>query len=113
MKYSRWQAARQVIKFVLPYRLIVVISLLALLVTSSITLSIGQGVRLLIDQGIATASEQLLRQYVFLFWGLVLALGVGTFARFYAVTWLGERVIADIRMRVFNHLIYLHPGFFE
>ena len=113
MKYSRWQAARQVIKFVLPYRLIVVISLLALLVTSSITLSIGQGVRLLIDQGIATASEQLLRQYVFLFWGLVLALGVGTFARFYAITWLGERVIADIRMRVFNHLIYLHPGFFE
>ena len=45
--------------------------------------------------------------------GLAVALAVGTFARHYWVTWLGERVVADIRAKVFNHLIDLHPGFFE
>lgn len=44
---------------------------------------------------------------------LALALAVGTFARFYWVSWIGERVVTDIRRKVFSHLIYLSPGFFE
>lgn len=44
---------------------------------------------------------------------LVIALAFGTFARFYLVSWIGERVVADIRRRVFDHVIDLHPGFFE
>ena len=51
--------------------------------------------------------------FVFIFLLLVIALAAGTFTRYYWVTWLGERVIADIRSKVFNHLIHLHPGFFE
>ncbi len=43
----------------------------------------------------------------------MLGLAVGTFTRFYLVSWIGERVVADIRRQVFNHLIYLHPGFYE
>ncbi|MDC8445924.1 MAG: ATP-binding cassette domain-containing protein [Nitrosomonas sp.] len=86
---------------------------MALLFTAAITLSIGQGIRLLIDHGFATQSRMLLGQYVVIFLCLVLALAAGTFTRYYWVTWLGERVIADIRCSVFNHLIHLHPGFFE
>ncbi|NQD91480.1 ATP-binding cassette domain-containing protein, partial [Pseudomonas sp. CrR25] len=41
------------------------------------------------------------------------ALAIGTFTRFYLVSWIGERFVADIRKRVFNHLIGLHPGFYE
>ncbi|WP_341939481.1 ABC transporter transmembrane domain-containing protein [Marinimicrobium sp. C2-29] len=48
-----------------------------------------------------------------LFFVLVLGLAFGSFARFYLVSWIGERVVADIRVKVFNHLIDLHPGFFE
>ncbi len=48
-----------------------------------------------------------------LFFILVLGLAFGSFARFYLVSWIGERVVADIRKQVFNHLIDLHPGFFE
>ncbi len=96
-----------------PYRRQIVYSLLALLVTASATLSIGQGIRLLIDQGIATASTEQLRFYVFLFVAIAVVLAAGTFIRYYWVSWLGERVVADIRERVFNHLIELHPGFFE
>ncbi len=110
---TRWQAIKMAAHFVAPYRRQVIYSLLALGFTAMITLSIGQGIRLLIDQGFATQSQTLLTQYVIIFLLLVIALAVGTFTRYYWVTWLGERVIADLRTKVFNHLIHLHPGFFE
>jgi len=109
----RWQAIRLTASFLAPYKRQIAFALVALLFTAIITLSLGQGVRLLIDKGFATASSDLLTQYVLIFGVLVFALAVGTFARYYWVTWLGERVIADIRTRVFNHLIDLHPGFFD
>lgn len=110
---SRWQAIKMAAAFISPYKRQVLYSLLALLFTAAITLSIGQGIRLLIDRGFATSSTDLLTQYVSIFFLLVLALAIGTFMRYYWVTWLGERVIADIRCKVFDHLINLHPGFFE
>ncbi|ALQ50105.1 ABC transporter transmembrane domain-containing protein [Nitrosomonas ureae] len=110
---TRWQAVKIAGSFIAPYKHQVIYSLLALLFTATITLSIGQGIRLLIDQGFATQSKDLLSQYVAIFLLLVIALAAGTFTRYYWVTWLGERVIADIRCKVFNHLIHLHPGFFE
>ena len=110
---TRWQAIKQAMQFIAPYRRQVVYSLLALLFTAMITLSIGQGIRLMIDQGFATQSKELLSQYVGMFLLLVIALAAGTFTRYYWVTWLGERVIADVRSKVFNHLIHLHPGFFQ
>lgn len=100
-------------RFVAPYRWRVMGALLALLFTAAITLSMGQGIRLLVDQGLATQSEASLRQSIMLFFGLVLALALGTFTRFYLVSWIGERFVADIRKRVFDHLIQLHPGFYE
>lgn len=111
-KLSR-HTVKKAAQFLAPYRRQAVYSLLALLFTAAIMLSIGQGVRLMIDQGFATQSKALLTQYVGIFLLLVAALAVGTFTRYYWVTWLGERVIADLRSRVFNHLIHLHPGFFE
>lgn len=113
MKQSSWQTAKSAIWFVLPYKRQIIYSLLALFMTASVTLSIGQGLRLLIDQGIATASPQQLANYVFLFLGMVVILAIATFVRHYWVSWLGERVVADIREKVFNHLIHLHPAFFE
>jgi len=110
---TRWQTIKMAAQFVAPYKRQIIYSLLALFFTATITLSIGQGVRLLIDQGLATQSKDLLSQYVVIFLLLVIALAAGTFTRYYWVTWLGERVIADIRCKVFNHLLHLHPGFFE
>ena len=87
--------------------------MIALVVTAGITLSMGQGIRLLVDQGFMTQSPHLLNQSIGLFLLLVLGLAIGTFTRFYLVSWIGERAVADIRRQVFNHLIYLHPGFYE
>ncbi len=100
-------------QFVRPYRRQVLLALLALVVTAAITLSMGQGIRLLVDQGFMTRSAHQLNQTIGLFLVLVLALAVGTFSRFYLVSWIGERCVADIRRAVFDHLIGLHPGFFE
>ncbi|NWL09087.1 ABC transporter transmembrane domain-containing protein [Pseudomonas hunanensis] len=104
------RALRLAWQFVRPYRRQV---LLALVVTAAITLSMGQGIRLLVDQGFMTRSAHQLNQTIGLFLVLVLALAVGTFSRFYLVSWIGERCVADIRRAVFDHLIGLHPGFFE
>ena len=100
-------------RFLRPYRTQALLVLLALTVTAAITLSMGQGIRLLVDQGFMTRSPHLLNQSIGLFMLLVLGLAVGTFSRFYLVSWIGERCVADIRREVFDHLIDLHPGFFE
>ncbi|MFG0397376.1 ABC transporter transmembrane domain-containing protein [Pseudomonas sp. zjy_11] len=107
------RALRLAWQFVRPYRRQVLLALLALVVTAAITLSMGQGIRLLVDQGFMTRSAHQLNQTIGLFLLLVLALAVGTFSRFYLVSWIGERCVADIRRAVFDHLIGLHPGFFE
>ncbi|WP_223508583.1 MULTISPECIES: ABC transporter transmembrane domain-containing protein [unclassified Pseudomonas] len=100
-------------RFIAPYRWQAFGALLALIVTAGITLSMGQGIRLLVDEGFMTQSPHLLNQSIGLFMLLVAGLAIGTFARFYLVSWIGERCVADIRRNVFNHLIYLHPGFYE
>ncbi|NIE73699.1 ATP-binding cassette domain-containing protein [Pantoea sp. Ap-967] len=100
-------------QYLRPYRRQALLALLALIVTAAITLSMGQGIRLLVDQGFMTGSAHQLNQTIGLFLVLVLALAVGTFSRFYLVSWIGERCVADIRRAVFDHLIGLHPGFFE
>ncbi|MGV6394457.1 ABC transporter transmembrane domain-containing protein [Pseudomonas caspiana] len=107
------QAIRLAARFVAPYRWQAMGALLALIVTAGITLSMGQGIKLMVDEGFVTRSPQLLNQSIGLFMMLVLGLAVGTFMRFYLVSWIGERVVADLRKRVFDHLVDLHPGFYE
>jgi ATP-binding cassette subfamily B protein len=84
----------------------------ALLFTAAATLSLGKGVQVLIDQGFGGDRAELLNAIVFLV-TIAGAMSVGTFVRFYMVSWLGERVSADLRVAVFDNLVTLHPGFFE
>ncbi|MEX6665524.1 ABC transporter transmembrane domain-containing protein [Pseudomonas sp. W2-17] len=106
-------AIRLALRMIAPYRKQAIGALLALVVTAAITLSMGQGIRLMVDQGFMTRSPTLLNETIGLFMGLVVALAIGTFARFYLVSWIGERVVADLRKQVFDHLVSLHPGFYE
>lgn len=107
------RALRLTSRFLAPYRWQVIAALLALIVTAAVTLSMGQGIKLLVDRGFMTQSPHQLNQTIGIFMLMVLGLAVGTFARFYWVSWIGERCVADIRREVFNHLVYLHPGFYE
>ena len=92
---------RPALKFVRPYLKQVAIASVALVATASITLSIGQGLRLVIDQGLRGGSGELLERSILVFTLLVVGLTIGTFVRFYFVSWIGERVSADLRLAVF------------
>jgi ATP-binding cassette subfamily B protein len=81
--------------------------------TASVTLGLGQGLRMLVDQGFVSGSAEQLNRAVLVFMLIVLLLAIGTFTRFYLVSWIGERVTADLRRAVFDHVLSLHPGFFE
>jgi len=104
---------RPALEFIKPYRRQVIYASIALVVTAGVTLSIGQGMRLVIDQGLSDGSSDVLVQSIGVFALLVVLLTAGTFVRFYFVSWVGERISADLRRAVFKHLLDLHPGFFE
>ena len=107
------QVLRSMIGFLMPYRWRVLGALIALIFTASVTLSMGQGLRLLIDQGFGEAAATGLDEAIGIFMAMVVLLAIGTFARFYLVSWIGERVSADLRRAVYSNVIELHPGFFE
>lgn len=101
------------IQFIRPYRWQVIGALLALICTALLTLSLGQGMRMLVDRGFGEGAAEGLDTVLILMMVVVLLLALGTFMRFYLVSWIGERVSADLRREVFSHVIDLHPGFFE
>lgn len=103
-----WQLSR----FVLPYRLQMIGAMIALVVAAGVTLQIGQEIRKLLDLGFSAGSQDLDGIFIGLM-GVVALLAIATFGRFYLVSWIGERVIADIRKAVFNHVLTLNPAFFE
>lgn len=103
----------ELLAFVRPYRWQVIGALIALVATASLTLSVGQGVRMLIDNGFSQQSLAELEQAILYIVAVTIMIAVGTFFRFYLVSSVGERVSADIRLAVFNHVISLHPSYFE
>ncbi|MFT6408105.1 MAG: ATP-binding cassette subfamily B protein [Arenicella sp.] len=100
-------------KFLLNYKGTLVAAGCALVFTAGITLAMGQGVKILIDDGFVAGSFEQLNNAALFIVAIAILMAVGTYARFYLVSWLGERVSADIRQAVFDHLITLHPSYFE
>ena len=95
------------------HKLRLVAASLALIVTSMLQLSLGYGLQLLIDDGFAGGDPEGLRNAVVFIVAVGAAMAVGAMVRFYLVSWLGERVSADLRSAVFSNLVGLHPSYFE
>ena len=76
-------------------------------------LVIGQGVKLVIDQGFTGGREEMLDRSLAALFAMVLSLGLLTWLRVYQVYWIGARFTADLRRRVYDHLVTLSPGFYE
>ncbi len=100
-------------QFIKPYRKRLIIAMIALLVTAMLGLSLGQAVRLLMDEGFSANSKSGLADILGIFVAVVFALSMGAYLRFYMVSWLGERVVADIRKKLYRHMLSLSPSFFE
>ena len=92
----------------------IALALLALVITAAATLAIPWRFKVIIDEAFGrTASTEAIGhafQYLMM---IVVILGLGTAMRFYFVSWLGERVVADIRLKVQRNLLRLSPGFYE
>lgn len=95
------------------YKLRLLGASLALIFTAGVTLAMGQGVRILIDEGFIGGSTEQLSAAAQLIVAIAVLMAAGTYVRFYLVSWLGERVSSDIRQAVFDHLLTLHPHYFE
>ena len=92
----------------------IVLALVALTITASATLAIPAYFKVIIDKGFARGADMRGIDHAFeLMAMIVIVLALGTAMRFYFVSWLGERVVADIRQRVQTNLLRLEPGFYE
>ena len=100
-------------RFLAPYRLRIAAAVVALLVAAACVLALGQGLRYVIDAGFAAASPAVLDRALVAVIGLAVLLSVATYARFFLMLSTGERVIADIRRAVFDHILRFAPGYFE
>ena len=89
------------------------LAILSLFVTASATLAIPSGFKLIIDRGFAAGGGHDIARWFQYLLLIVVVLAIGTACRFYFVSWLGERVVADIRLRVQENLLRMAPGFFE
>lgn len=96
-----------------PYRWRIAAALVALVVAASCFLLIGQGLKQVIDRGFSAGNPELLNYALLGLLGVILVMAAATYMRFYLVSWLGERITADLRRRVFGHLLHLSPAFFE
>ncbi|MCO5123815.1 MAG: ABC transporter transmembrane domain-containing protein [Rhizobacter sp.] len=108
---------RALLPFLRPYRGRIALALLFLVMAAVSTLVFPVALRLLIDQGMVATDPgervMALRNHFFELFAVGAALGVFSAARFYMVSWLGERVTADLRNAVYGHVVAQSPEFFE
>jgi len=108
-----FRTVARVSRFLAPYKIRFAVAGIALLIAAGCALAMGQGLKLVIDRGFAASDPHALDQALFALLGVIAVMAVATYVRFFNVSWIGERVTADLRRRVFDHLLTLSPGFFE
>ena len=99
--------------FLLPYKRMTTAAAIALVIAAAATLYIPIAFRRVIDDGFSSANPELISQTFLTCIWLAFLLAIATASRFYAVTWLGERIVTDLRQAVFAHVLSLEPAFFE
>ncbi|MFZ6711004.1 ABC transporter transmembrane domain-containing protein [Undibacterium sp. TC9W] len=112
---SSFQTLKGLLPFLTPYKMQFVLAGIALLVAAGATLAIPYAFRQMIDLGFGGGDHNIKHvdlTFIALF-GVACVLGIATAARFYMVSWLGERVTADIRNAVYSHVVTQSPEFFE
>ena len=111
------RALRGLLPFLRPYRVRMALALLFLVGAAAATLALPLALRSLIDGGLMAADPgarvMALREHFVALFGVGVALGVFSALRFYMVSWLGERITADLRNAVYAHVVRQSPEFFE
>ena len=112
-KGSSLKPLKAIIPFIRPYSGTLTIAIIVLVAASATTGSLPIAARYLIDSGIATGDSEQIDFYFKLVLGVIVLISLLSAARLYLITWLGERVVADIREKVYAHVLRQDPAFFE
>lgn len=104
---------RELLAFLWPHKGRLLAASAALIFTAGAQLTLGYGVKILIDEGFASGDASGLYKAVTFMLVIGVAMAIGSMTRFYLVSWLGERVSADLRGAVFNNLVHMQPSYFE
>jgi ATP-binding cassette subfamily B protein len=104
---------RGLIPFVAPYKGVVVAAFLALVASTSVMLIVPLTVRLMIDHGFSNENAAMIDDYFLGLIGVAALMGVTSSIRFFLVSWIGERVVTDLRAAVFDHVVGQSASFFE
>lgn len=99
--------------YISPYKGMLVITVLSVLVAAGTVISLGVGLRYLVDYGFSQSNDQWLQTSLVILLGTVIIMAVASFVRLYSVSWIGERVVADLRRKIFDHLLHMDTSFFE
>ncbi|MCR9257973.1 MAG: ABC transporter transmembrane domain-containing protein [Alphaproteobacteria bacterium] len=104
---------RNLLTYLAPYKLQIFLAMVSLVLAAATVLGIGAGLRILVDDAFSGDDPALLDQAVLILLGIIVLMAVTSWARFYLVSWIGERVVADLRQAVFRHVLTLSPAYFE
>jgi ATP-binding cassette, subfamily B, bacterial len=110
---NRFSGLNMLGPYLRPYRGRVTLALLSLLVAAGTVLAFGACLRALIDRGFAQGRPDVLNYALASLLAVAVVLAIASGARFYLVSWLGERVVGDLRRDLFAHVIRLGPAWFE
>jgi len=112
-KGSSLQPLRALLPYIRPYMGTLYLAMATLLLASAAQLTLPIAVRYLIDAGLLAENAPSIDKYFLGLFVAAMAFGLFSALRFYLVTWLGERVVADIRSSVYEHVVRQDPTFFE
>lgn len=110
---AKLRPLRNLLPYFVAYRRKLIFACAALLLAAAATLALPLAVRGAIDHGFETDNVNVLGRYFLLLTGITIFTGIAAASRFYYVAWIGERIVSDIRTRVFGHLLSLPASFFE
>jgi len=107
------KSIRRLGSFLRPYRGRIAMAAVALVIAASGILGIGQAVRWVANTGFHSGSDAMLNRMLLAAMAVIVVVAIATAVRFYFVSWIGERLAADLRLAAFNHAVGLDPGYFE
>ncbi len=103
----------QLIGFFKPYKFRLLIAIFVLIIAAAAALALPIAIKLIIDQGYLLQQPEMLNRYFILLLAIVAVMAVFSAIRYYLVMWLGERIVADIRSKLYQHILKMEPAFFE
>ena len=112
-KGSSLKPLKTLVPFILAYRGTLIAAFISLLVASAALLALPVALRYLIDNGFAANDVGTINRYFAWFFAAAVAFGAFGALRYYLVSWLGERVVADLRTAVYDRVVRMDPTFFE